>query len=224
MLFVDQLIEAWNMVVSPIKSTKKNRSIGDSVKFYYIATLPLLIIGIILLYALSPLLISHLSTLSANAATNASQNTLLITMAGLGETFIAAIFIIFWLIEPIFTLINAAIYHLFGKFIFKRYKNGYDKTFVALMYSQVAGFLLLIIGAIIMGILALISPILILVGFVIFGLFALWMFIISVISIANQQRISKLLSLLVIIGIIVVLFIIEMIILFIGIGAAAIAH
>lgn len=139
---------AKEVAFDPRKNTKKDLKYGDFIRKLMVVSL---VSGV-------------LTTLLAVAG----------VFAGFGRPFEAGVFaIVVFLLSAIFQpFINAAIFHFFGKIVFRLMKGSYKKTYNATAYSTIPAFLfswIPVIGSVIA---------------------AIWGVIVMVYALSNQQKIS----------------------------------
>jgi len=169
MIFIDELKEAVNIMLHPGTATQKERSIRAAIAFYYkVLAIPLILYIILALAIPKPTLNSSMS--SSPFATL----TLLI--------------VILLIVSPLVLLVDAGLYHLFGKFLFKVFKNPYSNTFTATVYSTVPFVLLVWL----LGFISIANPVLLVGILIIFVILGIWGVIITIIALANQQKTSRL--------------------------------
>ena len=189
-MFVEEMKEGLNIMLHPGMSTKKTLSVSEGLKYYYkLAIVPLIlsiIVGIIVAVALPNVTPSSNPLMAAYG---------LGSLGGVG--LILASIIGLLVANPISMLIAAALLQLFGKHLFKAYKNDYEHTFTA--YAK-GGIVPSTMFYWLSGI-----PVIGLVFAVIFGV---WSFVVAIIALANQQGISRWKSLGVMIGTAVIIYII----------------
>ena len=112
---IGSIKSAWDLAIHPSKA--KPMSIGDALKFYYSFTLiPAIIYAII-------------------SATASSMVSPVGTAAGVLQGIFA--FVELFIAAPIGFFVCAALYHLFGKLIFRKFQNNYNATFTAVMLSAI---------------------------------------------------------------------------------------
>ncbi len=196
MIFVDDLKNAIDIIMHPGKSTSKKMKIVDSYKLYYKVSLIPAVIFVILAALASSVIGSALtaSGISAGAGTAA------LILFGL---------VFLWIIEPIGLLVDAAILHLFGKFLLKTFKGTFDDTFAGFVYGQLPLISLFWVALIFL----LVSPV---VALLIFILLALWSIVVAIIALANLNKTSRLVVIGTFVVEIVVILIIEFLLFFIG--------
>lgn len=183
MIFIDELQQAFKMMLHPDTATKQKKSVVDALAFYYKYSLIPLIAAIIVSLLVGTYAAHSLST----AAGLSSGMAKLLHLIGVGGS-IAGIAVLIWVLEPIGFFVNSAIIQFFGKFVFKEFKKGYENTFTALTLASIPVVLTLWLAAI---------P---LIGFGVSILFGIWGFVMLIIVLANQQNDSRLKTLVVVIA------------------------
>jgi len=162
MIVIDELKEAVNIMLHPGTATQKERSIRAAIAFYYKVLAIPLILYIILALA--------------------------IPKTTLSSFMLSPLFtVILLIVSPLGLLAGAGLYHLFGKLL-KVFNNPYSNTFTATVYSTVPYVLFIWLLAF-----TNIANLMLLVGIdIIFFIVLIWEIIITIIALANQQKISKL--------------------------------
>jgi len=189
-MFVEEMKEGLNIMLHPGMATKKTLGILEGLKYYYkLAVVPLIlsiIVGVIVAVALP------------NVSPSTNPLMAAYGLGALGGTGLILASIIGLLVaNPIGMVISAALLQLFGKHLFKAYKNDYHHTFTA--YAK-GGVVPSTMFYWLSGI-----PVIGLVFAVIFGV---WSFVVAIIALANQQGITRWKSLGVVIGTGVIIYII----------------
>ncbi len=194
MIFVDDFKSAINLILHPSKGTAKTMNIGQSLAFFYkVSVIPAIIFILLGIFATS-YVSSFLGMLPAPFSSIG---------AGAGIAILVILGLIFiWVVVPISLFVDAAILHLFGKFLLRQFKGDYSNTFAGYVYGEMPVISLFWL----VFILAIASPLL---GILVFFLLALWSLVVGIIAIANQNKTSRLSVIGVIIVEIVVIFIIE---------------
>lgn len=196
MLFLDQLREAWGMARHPAQNTKTARSAKDAIIFFYKATLPLVILGMLALAGESIVKFGSFAFLMI-----------------LELPFV-------WLFEPISIIIGAVILQILGKYIFKQFKKDLEITITAVSYTYAAVFAVAAVAVATFAVLMLLwsvvfgpghaMPLFVVIALAILlaAAVSVWNFAIMTYAVANQQDIPPRKALLVILGELVVLFVI----------------
>jgi hypothetical protein len=192
-MFIEEMKEGLNIMLHPGSATKKTVGIGEGFRFYYkMALIPLIvsvIIGIIVAMTVHTPPTPQVST-NPFASMFSLQ-----AVSGIGIIggSIAALLVG----VPISMLISAAILQLFGKHLFKVYKNDYEHTFTAYVKgSAVPGTLFYWLSVI---------PV---IGSFLSIIFSVWGLIVAIIALANQQGITRWKSLGVLVATVVIVGII----------------
>lgn len=203
MIFVDDLKWAWNVMFHPEKNTTETMdSIAAFIQYYKASFIPVVAVIIveillsgILAGAIYKVLNSILMTLLVPVAVHVPLgNALIGLLSGLIGT-IALILLILgtifyaWIAIPFYLFVNSMIYHILGKYVFRVFKNEYDNTASAFVYSAApfAIFAWVIVIPII--------------GIILSLILGGWEITILVYSLANQEGITKKTAGLVIFGI-----------------------
>jgi hypothetical protein len=153
MIFVDEIKEGLNIMLHPQDATMKEKSISQSLLFYYKVLAIPLAIYILLSFAFA-------RVASAGA-------------------FLAWFSLLAYLVlVPIMFFFSAFLYHIFGK-LFKVFKEGYDKTFTAVIYGSIPTIIFIWLKPI---------PIVSFLSII----FEIWGFIVAIFALSNQQKTSKL--------------------------------
>ncbi len=162
------------MLWRPGDTAKRQRSVRDSLLFYYYFSLvPLL------LYVAAGYVFYHY--LGATAIVNfmPMMRAFMRLPVGFGPALLVDAVVLFWILTPIGIAIDAFLYQLVGRRLLNAWKGDYSKTFTALMYAVLPQTALYWLFAIpIVNILAL--PII-----------ATWAIVVLVIALAAQQRIRR---------------------------------
>lgn len=116
--FAERFKKGWKLLVSPSKEAKGNYSIGKSLKFYYTVA----VFGFVFAAIVASLLMLAGSPVSTVLAQPLGT--------GLGFALIWLALLVFVMV-PVGIFVNAAIYHLIGKFFLNAWKGLYNKTFAA---------------------------------------------------------------------------------------------
>lgn len=178
-MFIEEMKEALNMMLHPDKAAAKTLSVGEAFRFYYrLAVIPLIlsiIIGIAVAVAVpAPALPGSAGTLSSMFRLSSGLGIIGGGIAGLLVGL------------PISMLIAGALLQLFGRHLFKAYKNDFEHTFTGIVKGAY-------LPTIVLYWLALALPVL-------SYIFAIWGFIIAIFALAKQQGITKTKSFLVLLG------------------------
>jgi len=167
MIVIDELKEAVNIMLHPGTATQKERSIRAAIAFYYKVLAIPLILYIILALAI--------------------QNMTLSLFMPSPILFAIIALIVYPIGLLLGLLVGASLYQIFGKLL-KVFNNPYSYTFTATVYGAVPGTLLLWL----LAFTNIVNPML-LVGIDLVEIIALiWGIIITIIALANQQKISRL--------------------------------
>ena len=152
-------------ILHPWETTKKSMDVGEAYMFYYKATVVPLVV-----YILLSLLLFGV------AAPALSAYPFLSNFVGFGWAGAIIIpIVVLWILVPILIFIQAAVLHIVGAFITKQFKQGFDKTLNASMYSKLPSALFGYLWAVPLAV-----PLLL--------IFGIWDFIVSLIALANQQK------------------------------------
>ncbi len=174
MSFVKDL-NYYRSIFSPGKYLSKNFDIGNALSLYYrLSIIP------ILLSFLVGLLVAYTDPSATHVFTPLFSS--LSIFVGASIAVIASTLITLWVIVPICIFINAFIYHMFGKYFLKTFKFKYGKTFTGTMFG-VFPLLFLYWLLFVPKLSVIVLPV---VG--------VWEFIVLVIAMSSQQKISRLQS------------------------------
>lgn len=191
-MFIEEMREGWNIMLHPGKATKKTLSVSEGLKYYYkLAIVPLvitIIIGIVVAVAFPGI--------SKTPSSNPLMSSYGAGSLG-GAGIVVAAIIGLLVANPIGILISSALLQLFGKHLFKAYKNDYEHTFTA--YAK---------GGIVPSTMFYWLSSLPVIGVAFAAIFGIWSFIVAIIALANQQGITRWKSLGVVIGTGVIVYII----------------
>ncbi|MGC8586805.1 MAG: hypothetical protein ACP5K9_00755 [Candidatus Micrarchaeia archaeon] len=168
MIFVDDFLDGINLMLHPSAATSKKMDIGKAFSYYYKMTIVPLVISEVLAILFAVFMLSII------------KSSLVFTsiLGGFGALdFIALPLLILWILIPISIFISAGLYHIFGK-LFRQFKNSYSATVTAVVYSVVPTVLFYW---------AIIIPVL---GGIISFVMGIWGFIVLVIALSKQQKIS----------------------------------
>ena len=164
--------KAWDIIMNPGKATA-TMSMGKALGFYYRASiLPVIVamvVGFVVGYLAGDLLGSTLGSLSALLSSGTGA------VAGLLVAVLAALYLLVFV--PVGMVIDAAIYQLFAKMIFKVWKGAFNKTFTAITYGMMPILLFFWLAFI-----PIVNLLLIAVG--------LWSIAVFVISLSKQHKVS----------------------------------
>ena len=203
MMFVDETKKAIDIIMLKDKNPKA-MGVVEALVFYYKASLiPLIltaIVGAIMGTVVGGTLVTFASLFSHSAILGGLLGLL---STGLIVLVIIFVIILFWIIIPIGFLIDAIIYHIFGKLL-RQFKQGYNATLSAMVYASMVSVVLFFL----LGI-----PIL---GFLVGIIVSIWGLVSIIVWLARFQKISWVMSLVVLIVTWIVLFI--LILLFFGIS------
>lgn len=164
--------KAWDIITNPGKATA-TMSMGEALGFYYRASiLPVIvaiIVGFVVGYLAGNLLGSVFGSLGAllSSGTGAA--------VGLLVAVLAALYLL--VLVPVGMVIDAAIYQLFAKVIFKMWEGAFNKTFTAITYGMMPVLLFFWLALI-----PIVNLLLIVVG--------LWSIAVFVISLSTQHKVS----------------------------------
>lgn len=104
-----------------------------------------------------------------------------------GRASIAGYVIFGWIITPLFILATTFVVHVIGKFILRRFKNGFDETFTANVYGAAPGLIFVWLGTAIFVFTNALG-----ISLVYALLIFIWGFIVDVYALSLQQNASKL--------------------------------
>ena len=173
--FTEDVRKSFRMLFSPGKESAARMDVWGALKFYYGASLiPLLLFLVIGFVTLRLGLLQN----AMGAATLPS----FLLNAGAGALLVGFAFVYFWLLVPIGFFINSAIYQLVGKYFLRIFKGGYERTFTAMVFGSMPLLLLFWLFAV---------PGISMLAFVVLPV---WAFVVEVIALAAQQRITRLQS------------------------------
>jgi hypothetical protein len=199
MIFVDDLKWAWKVMFHPEAETKVTMdSIAAFIQYYkasFIPVVAVIIVEILLSGFLAGAIYNVLSSLLMlvsthipfghvlSAALSGLIGAIALVLLILGTIFYA------WIAIPFYLFVNSLIYHILGKYIFRVFKNEFDNTASAFVYSATpfAVFAWVIVIPII-GVIA---------SLILGG----WEITILVFSLSNQEGITKKTAGLIIFGI-----------------------
>ena len=170
-----KILDYYKSIFSPDKYSSKNFSIGSAMTLYYkLSVIP------ILLSFLVGLLAAYVVPSAAHL--NVPLFGILSILAGPKIAVIISTIITLWVIVPLCIFVNAFIYQMFGKYFLKAFRFKYEKTFTGTMFGV---FPLLFLYWL------LFVPKL---SIIVLPIIAVWEFIVLVIAISSQQKISRLQS------------------------------
>jgi hypothetical protein len=156
----DNMKRGFMSLIHPGEESSGKISIPKALSIYY----PVAVIGLILALVMGYLSMSHSTAL--NYSGSYVKTTILL----------AAIYLI---IIPIGIFIDAAIYHLIGKYLLKAWRGDYSKSFAAYTFVVIPFLSLYWIGEV---------PVL---KIPITGIIAVWSIIMVVIAFASQHKINR---------------------------------
>ena len=174
--FTKDVRKSFRLLFSPGKESAAKMDVMGALKFYYGASLiPLLlflVVGVaIISLGMLPKVLGTGSMLSS-LMPNVGLNVLLVVVA----------VVYFWLLVPIGFFINSAIYQLVGKHFLRLFKEDYERTFTAMVFGSMP-LLLLFWLFVVPG-----------VNLLAFIVLPVWAFVVEVIALSSQQRITRLQS------------------------------
>jgi hypothetical protein len=195
MIFVDDLKWAVGVMFHPDKNSKETMdSIGAFIRYYKASLIPLLV-AVIIEILLSSILaaaiasgltsIFHLLLLPLIKISPYYGNLMSIAIAeiigalALALLIVGTIFFV-WIAVPVYLFITSMIYFIIGRWVLRIFKNEYDNTASAFVYSAAP----LAVFAWVIAI-PLVGP------FVLIPLLLGWQFVILIYALANQEGISK---------------------------------
>jgi|GEM_PF-915052 len=164
MIFFDEILRGIDIMLHPGSATTKKMSIGDAFSFYYKLTLVPVIISIAIAAVFIIAFYSFVQS-SYSFAGIGALGIILLPLASL------------WIINPIGIFVSAGLYQIFGK-LFRQFRNDYTATLNAVVYGTVPTVLFYW---------AIIIPML---GSLIAAVMGIWGFIVLVIALSRQQKIS----------------------------------
>ena len=173
MLGIDELKQAWNVMIHP-GSINKTMDIGNVFAFYYkMAIIPT--IAAVIIAAIFGIAVGSLGfSLVGRLLPGIGAATVIIT-----SLIAAGIALLYMLVLiPLNILFNAAIYQLFAKKLFSIWGKPYKYTLTAVLYGTFPPIMFIWLAFI---------PI---VGSFTAIIFAIWGFVVLIISMARQQKIS----------------------------------
>lgn len=174
--FIKDVRKSFRVLCSPGKESAAKMDVMGALKFYYGASLiPLLLFLVIgfavMSFGMLPNLLRANPALSA-LMPNMGMNVLLVVLA----------VVYFWLLVPIGFFINSAVYQLVGKYFLRLFKEDYERTFTAMVFGSMP-LLLLFWLFVVPG-----------VNLLAFIVLPVWAFVVEVIALSSQQRITRLQS------------------------------
>jgi hypothetical protein len=178
MIFIDDLKQFISIIRDPESNTKNPDDVVDVFLRYYKATLiPIIVVSVIevLLSGVVAVVVAQL--LESIPVIGA----LIAGLAGLIASFLlvfATVFLI-WVAVPIGLFGDSVMFHIFGKYVFKKFDKDFDATATAVVYSG-APFVLFSWVVLL--------PLL---GIWLFLLLVGWKYAIMISSLSNQQKIDK---------------------------------
>jgi hypothetical protein len=186
MIFVDETKKAIDIILLKDKNPKA-MSVAQCLGFYYKASLIPLILAVIVAALISTAFVGTIGALLTTVASNSHLGSL-IGLFGTAVTLVIVVLVVvyFWILMPLGLLIDALIYHIFGKLL-KQFKQGYNATFNAMVYASMVYILLFfLLGIPIVGAI---------VGLIIF----IWSLVSIIVWMGRFQKISWVMSLVVLI-------------------------
>ncbi len=168
--FVDRLKKGFSLLFNPSRDAKGNYSIGKSLKFYYSVAVLAAIFAAIVFTAAHFAGVPVASNPFLSGAFGASASIYI------GLLFIA---LMLFVLVPIGMFIDAALYHLVGKFFLNTFKGAYEKTFAAVTAATAPIMLLFWL---------LYIPI---VGMAFAVLIGIWELVLVVIALSVQHRTTR---------------------------------
>jgi hypothetical protein len=185
MILVDEIKNQIDVMLHPGSAIKAPMDLKDALVYYYkVAIIPMV-----------------LFILFGSIFYNSGSFGMLTKYFGVGSTAVTiglGIFI-FLVLEPIGMFIDSALYQLFGKYVFKKYKSGYGNTFTGVMYG---------ISTMMLFYWLTVIPV---IGSVLLLIIVIWSFVVQIIGLSKLQKISAWTSFGVILGSVIVVLIIAMI-------------
>lgn len=170
MIFVDDWKGAIDTIMHPGKNTGNSMDIMQSLSMYYKVSLIPAVIFIILALVAAGAVSSALGSALGSIGSGAAG----LLLIGIGLVFL-------WIAIPIGLMIDAALLHLFGKFILKSFKGTYNNTFAGFVYGELPIVALFWVALV----LSIISPLLGLIVLIILGV---WTIIVGIIALAGQNK------------------------------------
>lgn len=161
---------AWNLLFNPGVKSKTTRSAIGAIKFYYSVALVPLVLSMVMAYYVG---LSKALPFPLDILTTAAQPD---------GHLLGALFPIAYLLIgiPLSLVLGSGLYHLVIGKLFKMYKGGYSKPFTAFVYGSIPVVLTYWIAVI-----PFTRPL-------VSGAFGLWGFVIEIIALASQLKMSRL--------------------------------
>lgn len=205
MMFVDETKKAIDIIMLK-DNNPKAMSVGEALAFYYKASLIPLILTMIVAAILGTEVGGTLGTIISLFSHSAILSGLTGLLSGvLAVLAVVLVVILFWIIIPIGFLIDAVIYHIFGKLL-RQFKQGYNATLSAMIYASMVSVVLFFLFG---------TPI---IGSLIGIIAGIWALVSIIVWLARFQKISWVMSLVVLIVTWIVLFILIFLIFGIRLG------
>lgn len=197
MIFVDEMRKQLDVMLHPGSMIKKGMSFGGALRYYYkVVAIPMVV------YIVLALILGSTGMLHNTGLLGPASGSLYIVGTGI---------LLFVVLEPIGLFVDTAIFQFFGKYVFRKYKQGSNITFTAVTYAALASMLLywlsLIPGA----------------GLVIAIVLSIWSLVVLVIGLSKLQKISGKASLGVFIGSTVITIVIVMVVVLLAFSVASAA-
>jgi hypothetical protein len=177
-----RLEDGINVALHPEKATAEKSGVFDALEFYYYASVIPMIAGaaaVVLLgaaaFGFSYFFFSSMPFYSILAGAG-----ILVFVLALLALFVAYM----WILVPLSFFVNAAIFQFFGRYVFRQFKRGYSRTYSAVVYGSMPQTLLVFL---------LVVPFVNLIVW-------LWGFVVLVVALSNQQKITKIRAFAVVIG------------------------
>ena len=169
----ERLEDGINVALHPEKATSVRRGVFDALEFYYYASAVPMIAGaaaVVLLgvaiFGFSYFFFSSMPFYSIIAGAG-----MVVFVLALLALFVAYM----WILVPLSFFINAAIFQFFGRYVFRQFKREYSRTYSAIVYGSMPQTLLVFLLAI---------PFVNLMVW-------LWGFVVLIVALSNQQKVSK---------------------------------
>lgn len=173
MTFNKDVKKAWALIYCPSKETGVKFGLGRALRFYYGATLIPFLLTILFGY-----FGSLTGTLTQTAAFIPFMR-LLMNFLSAPQAFIVSLILLMWVAIPIGFFVNAFLYQLVGKNFLKVFKQGYDRTFSALVFGMVPYMLLFWLFLL---------PVVNVVALIVLPI---WSFVVEVIALSTQQKATR---------------------------------
>lgn len=192
MIIVDDYKRVWDTMLHPGTATTKNMGVMESILYFWKGALIPFIIVLIETIVFGVSASSLLSTMSSTAGLGGGIFTAL-EVGGLLVSFI--------IITPIVLLIYSAIVHVIGRLL--GFKGNFSNTFAGMIYGETASYSLQFI------------PLISIIG-------AIWGIVVGIIGVANQNKVSWIISLIALIIPVIVIGIIAFLV--VGTLALGVLH